>query len=62
MRLSVQRLVLPPTIDAHDLVRVPDGRVGEVIGFYRRELETVLVQFASGASLEFLTADVRRSP
>jgi hypothetical protein len=39
-------------------VRVPDGRVGTVLGYYRREEETVLVKFTSGASREFLSADV----
>ena len=42
----------------HDRVRVPDGRVGEVIGFYRRKDESVLVRFSSGESDEFLTPDV----
>jgi hypothetical protein len=39
-------------------VSVPDGRNGEVIGFYRRENDSVLVRFASGESAEFLTPDV----
>jgi hypothetical protein len=38
---------------------VPDGRIGEVIGFYRRQHESVVVLFASGRSDEFLTSDVR---
>ena len=38
--------------------RVPDGRIGKVIGYYRREHESVLVRFASGASAEFPRADV----
>jgi len=42
----------------HDRVRVPDGREGEVIGFYRRKDESVLVRFSSGESDEFLTPDV----
>jgi hypothetical protein len=37
---------------------VPDGRVGEVIGFYRRADETIVVLFSSGRSDEFLAADV----
>jgi hypothetical protein len=51
--------IRPETIDAHDRVRVPDGRIGEVIGFYRRQDESVVVLFATGRSDEFLTSDVR---
>jgi hypothetical protein len=58
MRLAAHSDVVPETIDAHDHVRVPDGRVGEVIGFYRRQHESVVVLFASGRSDEFLTTDV----
>jgi hypothetical protein len=53
--------VRPDAIEARDSVRVPDGRVGEVIGFYRRELESVVVLFATGVSSEFLMSEVRRS-
>jgi len=42
-------LIRPEVIETHDQVRVPDGRVGEVIGFYRREHESVVVQFAGGS-------------
>jgi hypothetical protein len=56
---AAARLLIPEAIDAQDRVRVPDGRVGRVIGFYRRQDESVLVQFSSGASSEFPTADVR---
>jgi hypothetical protein len=56
---TAARLLVPEAIDAQDRVRVPDGRVGEVIGFYRRQEESVVVQFPSGASGEFLTSDVR---
>jgi hypothetical protein len=59
MRLAAHLLVVPEPIDAHDRVRVPDGRVGEVIGFYRRQHESVVVLFSSGRSDEFLTRDVR---
>lgn len=58
MRRAEVHDIAPEPIDAHDRVRVPDGRVGEVIGFYRREQESVVVQFASGGSSEFLTSDV----
>ena len=42
----------------HDRVLVPSGREGEVVGFYRRADESVLVLFSPGESGEFLTADV----
>ena len=41
-----------------DRVRVPDGRTGEVIGFYRRESDSVLVRFGPGDSAEFRTPEV----
>ena len=59
MRLITHSDLAPESIDAHDRVRVPDGRIGEVIGFYRRQHESVVVLFSSGRSAEFLTADVR---
>ena len=59
MRLAGHSDVVPETIDAHDRVRVPDGRIGKVIGFYRRQDESVVVLFSSGRSDEFLTSDVR---
>jgi hypothetical protein len=46
----------------HDRVRVPGGREGDVIGFYRRATESVLVLFASGESDEFLEPDVELLP
>ena len=58
MRLATHEDIAPEAIDAHDRVRVPDGRVGEVIGFYRREQEAVVVQFESGGSGEFPISDV----
>jgi hypothetical protein len=61
MRLAAHSLVVPEPFDAHDRVRVPDGRVGEVIGFYRRQPESVVVLFASGRTDEFLTTDVEHS-
>ena len=43
-----------------DHVRVPDGRIGEVIGFYRGEDEPVmLVVFCSGATDRYSCADLR---
>lgn len=59
MRLATHADPAPERFDAHDRVRVPDGRIGEVIGFYRRQHESVVVLFSSGRSDEFLTSDVR---
>ncbi len=43
-----------------DHVRVPDGRIGEVVGFYRGEAEPVmLVVFCSGDTDRFCRADLR---
>ena len=59
MRVAGYSDVVPEPIGAHDRVRVPDGRIGEVIGFYRRQHESVVVLFATGRSDEFLTSDVK---
>jgi hypothetical protein len=45
-------------IDLHDRVRAPDGRIGSVIGFYRRAEVTVVVLFDSGDSAQFLHAQL----
>ena len=45
-------------IAGHDRVRVPDGRVGEVIGFYRTEDEALLIRFESGDSGRVRALDV----
>jgi hypothetical protein len=45
-------------IAGHDRVRVPDGRVGEVIGFYRTEDEALLIRFDSGDSGRVRALDV----
>jgi hypothetical protein len=58
MKLAAHTLVSPVMINSSDRVRVPDGRVGEVIGFYIREHESVVVLFAGGRSGEYLTSDV----
>ena len=43
-----------------DHVRVPDGRIGEVVGFYRGESEPVmLVVFCGGATERYCRADLR---
>jgi hypothetical protein len=45
--------------ELHDHILVPDGRVGDVIGFYRRSSdESVLVLFPSGDSDVFLASKV----
>jgi hypothetical protein len=51
-----------PRFAYHDRVSVPDGRIGEVIGFYRRIHESVLVRFPSGESDEFLAVAVEPRP
>jgi hypothetical protein len=61
MALYAHPVVRPEAIETRDNVRVPDGRVGEVIGFYRREFESVVVLFASGRSSEFLTSEVQHT-
>jgi hypothetical protein len=49
-----------PKVDCYDVVRVPGGRIGSVVGFYRRDAESVLVRFADHDCTEFLTSDVER--
>jgi hypothetical protein len=58
MAQRTQSVIHPEAIEAQDSVRVPDGRIGEVVGFYCREIESVLVQFAPGDSGEFLASEV----
>ena len=43
----------------HGRVRVPDGRIGEVIGFYRADDEPMLVLFDTGDSRRYSRADLR---
>lgn len=45
-------------VSCRDRVRVPDGRIGEVIGFYRRTDELALVRFPCGRSDRFLATEV----
>ena len=43
-----------------DHVRVPDGRIGEVVGFYRGEDEPeILVMFCSGDTDRYCRAELR---
>ena len=48
-----------PAVARHNRVRVPDGRVGEVIGFYRTEDEHMLVLLDTGGSKRYPRADLR---
>jgi hypothetical protein len=49
-----------PTVGCHDRVRVPDGRNGEVIGYYRDHVEQMLVQFDTGGSARYLRSELLR--
>ena len=51
-----------PAVECHDRVRVPDGRSGEVIGFYRDAVEQLLVQFDTGGTGRYLPADLLLLP
>lgn len=57
-------MILPPPPDwklgltVRDRVSVPDGRDGQVIGFYMRDPESVLVMFSEGQCEEFPPAHV----
>jgi hypothetical protein len=48
-----------PRLGLHDRVSTPDGCVGRVIGFFRRDPETVLVFFDAGGSGEFPPLDLQ---
>ena len=48
----------PRRVAYRDRVRVPDGRIGAVVGFYRRTEDVVLVSFSAGTSVEFLVTEV----
>lgn len=47
------------TVARRDHVCVPDGRVGEVIGFYRNEEDLVLVLFEGGERRRYARTDLR---
>jgi hypothetical protein len=49
-------------LNVRDRVRTPDGCIGEVIGFYIRQEEAVVVSFPSGESQEFPIDDVMALP
>ena len=42
-----------------DRVRAPDGRVGQVIGFYRAEEDAALVRLDSGDTRKYVRGDLR---
>jgi hypothetical protein len=44
-----------------DRVRVPDGRAGDVIGFYRTSTEMALVQFDDGESRKIALSMLKRA-
>jgi hypothetical protein len=48
-----------PRIAQYDLVRIPGGRIGSVLGFYRRaHAESALVWLSANESAEFLTTEL----
>lgn len=47
-----------PRVACFDVVRTPGGRIGSVIGFYRRDTESALVRFSENDCGEFLTEEV----
>jgi hypothetical protein len=47
-------------VGRHDRVRVPDGRKGEVIGYYREEFEQILVLFDTGGTRRYCSTDLLR--
>lgn len=49
----------PPAVARHNRVRVPDGRLGEVIGFYRTKDEHMLVLLDTGGSKRYPRAALR---
>jgi len=58
LRAASERSNTRPKIRYHDLVRTPSGRIGAVVGFYRRDAESVLVRFSPDDCREFLRSDV----
>lgn len=47
-----------PELSLHDRVVTPDGREGEVVGFYRSEDASVLVSFSAYDAGKFRASDV----
>jgi hypothetical protein len=46
------------SIRFRDPVRVPDGRIGDVVGFYRTKTEMALVQFDDGERRKFVLSEL----
>jgi hypothetical protein len=49
----------PVKVAPHDLVRIPDGSVAKVIGFYRTDKVAVLVRLDSGDRRQYVPAELR---
>jgi hypothetical protein len=51
----------PPRTDIRfrDRVRVPGGRIGSVVGFYRTKSEMALVQFDDGERRKFVLRELK---
>ena len=47
-----------PKVACFSVVRTPGGRIGSVIGFYRRDSETALVRFAPNDCTEYPMSDL----
>ena len=47
-----------PELSLHDRVVTPDGREGEVVGFYRSEDASVLVAFSTYDAGKYRASDV----
>ena len=47
-----------PELTLHDRVVTPDGREGEVVGFYRSEDKSVLVSFSAYDTGKYRASDV----
>jgi len=47
-----------PELSLHDRVVTPDGREGEVVGFFRSEDESVLVSFSPYDADKYRASDV----
>jgi hypothetical protein len=59
--MAATRALPPPTrIDIRfgDQVHVPDGRTGNVVGFYRTKTEMALVRFDDGEPCKFVLSEL----
>ena len=57
---AITALPSSPRMDIrfHDRVQVPDGRTGEIVGFYRTKTEMALVRLADGESCKFVLSEL----